>query len=442
MYKSLILSILFFTTLTHAASQSAREGIYVYDSEKLFLSKFLANKELSADLVSDYGYEIYGPEGLSEYAYLIGAEHIFLPQNGEEGYWDTYYEGYPTNDDDEYRYFLLGQKYPEILTISSLGTTSIGTNIPVLKISDNSNKDEKEPEFLYVANMHGNEVVGRRVLIKYIEELLKSYKQGDQEVVKLINNNELFFIPTLNPDGYENHRRGNKQWTDLNRDFPDFSTNDNINSGEGRALETIAMMEFSSKRHISLSGSFHDGAVVVNYPWDTVKELAPLDDMIQELSLSYARHNEDIISSSQFKNGITNGYAWYHVDGGIQDWAYYFHDNLMITLELSNTKWPKIEEIDHQYNINKDSIWNFMKNISQGSGFITPSTSDTGEVTIRSIDGKTIGNFSYLNSEFYKILPTGDYIFTVEAKGGKRWKFTTTVTKNNTVNNGNYIYLK
>ena len=68
----------------------------------------------------------------------------------------------------------------------------------VMKISDNVATDEDEPEFKYIANMHGNEIMGREVTLRFIRHLLENYGKDD-EVTDLVNSLELFVMPTMNP---------------------------------------------------------------------------------------------------------------------------------------------------------------------------------------------------------------------------------------------------
>lgn len=97
----------------------------------------------------------------------------------------------------------LAKTYPDLAKVHSIGKSVEGRDLLVLEISENvRHRDLGEPMVKYVANMHGDEAVGRELLIYLAQYLLNNYGK-DRRVSKLVNRTDIFLMPSMNPDGFE-----------------------------------------------------------------------------------------------------------------------------------------------------------------------------------------------------------------------------------------------
>jgi murein tripeptide amidase MpaA len=97
----------------------------------------------------------------------------------------------------------LEQKYPHLARVFSIGKSVKGRDLLVLEISENVyRRNLGEPMFKYVANMHGDEAVGRQLLIILGQYLLDQYGKDDR-ITQLVNQTDIYLMPSMNPDGFE-----------------------------------------------------------------------------------------------------------------------------------------------------------------------------------------------------------------------------------------------
>lgn len=205
---------------------------------------------------------------------------------------------------------LMKSKYPHLIssrapignfltegTPDNSVTPSIGGNpIEWVRISDNPELDEDEPEILYDSLTHGNEWGGLMQLVYYMWYLLENY-ETDAMIREIINHAELYFVPVVNPDGFlysqvdhngdpyglASGRKNRKnafteyEGVDINRNFNHFINGDPNNptwGGEGSSfnpkrydyagtgpfseVESQAIKWFTENHRFSLHLAYHN----------------------------------------------------------------------------------------------------------------------------------------------------------------------------------------
>ena len=282
--------------------------------------------------------------------------------------------------------------YPNITRLYSVGTSVQSRQLWVIEITDNPGIHEPgEPEFKYVGNMHGDEVIGRETLLLLIQSLCENYHKV-RAITALVDYTRIHIMPSMNPDGYEMAREGQKAGpgrenarnVDLNRNFPDqYFPSLNTN----HQPETIAVMKWINSIPFVLSANLHGGSIVANYPFDDTpsgKESysrSPDDAVFRHLALTYSKAHPimgggrpcpaSAYPDEYFRDGITNGAEWYVVKGGMQDYNYVHSNCFELTIEMSCTKFPVQSTLQSYWDANKVSLLTFMSQVHTGiKGFI------------------------------------------------------------------------
>ncbi|KAF4365904.1 hypothetical protein G4B88_008377 [Cannabis sativa] len=227
-------------------------------------------------------------------------------------------EGYMTNSELEVAIKAFGKRCSNISRIYSIGKSVNGVPLWVIEISDKPGEDEAEPAFKYIGNVHGDEPVGRELLMLLANWICDNYLK-DPSATLIVERTHLHILPSMNPDGFSLRRRGNGNNVDLNRNFPDQFFNDD--DAFAREPETRAIMEWSNQIHFTASASLHGGALVANYPWDGSQDkrrvyyACPDDETFRFLASVYSRSHYNMSLSNEFPGGITNGAYWYPIYG-------------------------------------------------------------------------------------------------------------------------------
>ena len=324
--------------------------------------------------------------------------------------WDFY----PTYQEYEDMMQAFADSFPAICKLHNLGTLSSGRKMLIVQISGNVGVKENEPSFLYTSSMHGDELAGYVLMLRLIDYMLNNYG-ANNDITNLINEMDIWINPLANPDGAYaggnqsvwNATRYNANWVDLNRNFPDPQDGPHPD-GNPWQQETEIFMQLADSIDFNLAANIHGGTELVNYPWDTWGQLTADNNWWGYVSTEYADSCQANSSSGYFNsqnNGITNGYDWYEVDGGRQDYMNFFKCCREFTLEISNDKIPDPNDLPTLWTANYPSLINYMKQSLKGiRGIITDSITDLPIRAKIEIIGHDIDS-----SHVYSSLPIGNY---------------------------------
>jgi hypothetical protein len=120
--------------------------------------------------------------------------------------------------------------YPEICSLDSIGHSN-RDSLPIFlfKISDNVAFEEDEPAIFFNGGVHADEILGVEVVLRFSNDIVARYAEGDSQAQGYINDYEIFVIPFINPEGHIVVEEGDLDWrknkSDNNGngifDFPD-----------------------------------------------------------------------------------------------------------------------------------------------------------------------------------------------------------------------------
>ncbi|MFZ0281843.1 MAG: M14 family zinc carboxypeptidase [Bacteroidales bacterium] len=323
--------------------------------------------------------------------------------------WNTY----PTYSQYDSIMRFLASSYPDFCRLDTIGTSVLGKLVLALKISDNCSQDEPEPEVFYTSSIHGDETGGFILMMRLADYLLKNHGSG--RVKNIVDNLEIWINPLANPDGTYNDGdvmvapvRNNANNYDLNRNFPDPATPNTV-----KQKETIDMMRFLARHRFVLSANFHSGEEVVNYPWDRWERDHPDKDWFYRISRAYADtvHLHAPYGYMNFlDNGVTNGYYWYLVNGGRQDYVTYELQGREVTIELDLDYITPVGSLNELWEFNRRSLLGYLENAVYGiSGVVKDAL--TGKPVPAMI---TIEEHDKDHSQVYADTVTGEFVRLLE----------------------------
>ncbi|MEH0443248.1 MULTISPECIES: M14 family metallopeptidase [unclassified Streptomyces] len=155
----------------------------------------------------------------SENRVAAAAEGVFRPYSGSGGLREEILR--------------TGRQNPGLTKVVSLGKTVNGQDILAVKLTRDAKKsaDGSKPSVLYMSNQHAREWITPEMTRRLMHYYLDNYRT-DKRVKKIVDSNELWFVLSANPDGYDYtfKSRDNRMWR---KNLRDVNGDGVISTGDG-----------------------------------------------------------------------------------------------------------------------------------------------------------------------------------------------------------------
>jgi hypothetical protein len=229
--------------------------------------------------------------------------------------------------------------FPNLVTIQTIGTSTEGRPLRLLKISTGGT--ERKPSIFIDGTFHAREWISPATVTWMLNELLVNASQYQD----ILTGADLYILPISNPDGYEFTHTGDRLWrktrslnagstcigTDLNRNFnhmwggigtsPDPCSNNFHGPSPCSEPECQAIAAFITNTKVNWWAyvSFHSAAQMWLTPWGFTDQV-PLDHSDMMAMGNKATDALTKVHGIPYEVGPSST-TIYYTSGTSQDWA-------------------------------------------------------------------------------------------------------------------------
>jgi len=368
---SLILLLTLFKGNTFAQDQYSKVRIYLEKetlnqlaalgidiTEGTYRKNVFLETDLNTNLLGRFDeenirYEVLVADVTKFYAERAASERNLIPERDINDLYPVpdHFElgtmaGYYTLDEALAELDEMASLYPDLISfrlpISTDTLTHDGRMIYWVKISDNPGINEDEPEILYTGLHHAREPMSIQSLVYYMWYLLENY-DSHPEISYLVDHTEMYFVPVVNPDGYEfnrlNNPNGGGMWrknrningdgsygVDINRNYSymwGYDDNGSSPIGEEETYrgnapmsepETRNLRQFCAEHEFQIALNYHSYSNLLLYPWGYKPDVSPDEEIMNDFARIMTQENNYVYGPASTTIYPTNGDS--------NDWMY------------------------------------------------------------------------------------------------------------------------
>jgi len=141
---------------------------------------------------------------------------------------------------------------PQLAKLVPFGTTVRGQEMLAVKVTHNANQvaDGARPAVMYLGAQHAREWITPEMVRRLMHHFIDNYGTTDQ-ITRLVDTTELWFVPVANPDGYDYTFTGdNRLWR---KNLADNDSDDQITGNDGIDLNRNSATKWGWGEEPSLS---------------------------------------------------------------------------------------------------------------------------------------------------------------------------------------------
>ena len=286
---------------------------------------------------------------------------------------------------------------PSIMSKEVIGKSHEGRDIIAVKISDNVDNDEDEPEVLFTHHQHAREHLTVEMALYMLREFGEDYAT-DSRIAEAVNGREIWIIPDLNPDGgefdiesgsYQSWRKNRQPnsgagevGTDLNRnwdfkfgccggssDSPGSETYRGASAESAPEVKVVADFVRSrvvgGKQQLKAAIDFHTYSELVLWPYGYTND-DTAEGLTQDDRDAFAAVGEKM--GGQQRLHAEQASDLYITDGSIDDWLWGDQKIFAYTFEMYPTGfggggfYPPDEVIERETDRNRDAVLQLIEN--------------------------------------------------------------------------------
>lgn len=289
------------------------------------------------------------------------------------------------------RYDVVVQQYedwrlqnPAIVTKQAIGTTWLGRTIWAYRVRSISANPTPTHAVVVINGIHAREWISPAVGLHLFRKTIDNFTMPGVRAL-IPPGTALYFIPSLNPDGYEYSWTSNRMWrknrrnnggsfgVDLNRNFATGWGLDSGSSGTPSSEtyrgpsafsepETTALKNFSeSLPPVRAFVDYHSYGQLILWPWSYTEAQAPGNAWLTATG-NAIRNGTVAVNGRNYVAGQSST-TLYLVSGGSKDWYYDRFNAAAYSVELRDTGSYGFLLPENQITPTQDEAWGGFKEL-------------------------------------------------------------------------------